>query len=30
VQIGTGNAIVCQEFLEELIERRLKIDKGIF
>lgn len=29
VQSGTENAIVCQEFLESLIERGLKIDNGI-
>ncbi len=29
VQSGTENAIVCQEFLEGLIERGLKIDDGI-
>ena len=29
VQSGTENAIVCQEFLESLIERGLRIDNGI-
>jgi len=29
VQSGTENAIVCQEFLEGLIERGLKIDNGL-
>jgi len=29
VQSGTENAIVCQEFLEELIERGLRIDNGL-